>query len=50
MRDRSSFQSIVKNATFLALAVFIHVVVILGNRPLADVMGELSGATEQRAP
>lgn len=49
MRDRSSFATLVRNATFLAAAIFIHVVVILGNRPLADVAHEL-GVTERRSP
>jgi hypothetical protein len=47
VRDRSSFETLVRNATFLALSLFIHVLVILGNRPLSEALPEVSVAAER---
>lgn len=45
MRIRSSLQTVLSYATFIALSLAIHVIAILGNRPLPAV--EESGAVAE---
>ncbi|MBX3470957.1 MAG: hypothetical protein KF878_29165 [Planctomycetes bacterium] len=36
MRDRSPVETVLTYATFMALSLALHIVVILGNRPLIE--------------
>ncbi|MCW8142180.1 MAG: hypothetical protein KIT58_25000 [Planctomycetota bacterium] len=44
MRDRSPVETVLTYATFMALSLALHIVVILGNRPLDRAQADQSRA------
>lgn len=49
MRDRSPVETVLTYATFVALSLAVHIVVILGNRPLdlgPDGVGQAPAAEQ----